>query len=248
MKKTLLTAALAALAISPAAFAQQSTLVVVEESPHTFSANVALVSDYRFRGFTQNNFRPALQGGFDYSHSSGFYLGNWNSNVSSDLFPGGNLEMDFYAGYAHEFGNGLGLDAGVLYYYYPGTTSAKGGTIYNTELYLGLTYGPFYAKYSHGVSDFFGAPDSKNNFYLDVGAEFDLGNGWGVNAKVGYQKLKNDPSISGYVDYSAGVTKDIQGWVLGASVVSTNQRGWYQTDKGRDAGRTGVVVSLARAF
>lgn len=245
MKKVLLTI-LAAAFVAPIAFAQEPD-TATSPSPHGFSANVSVVSDYRFRGFTQNNFRPALQGGFDYSHASGFYIGNWNSNVSSDLFPGGNLEMDFYAGFSREFG-GVGLDAGVLYYNYPGSTSAKGGTIYNTELYLGLSYGPFFAKYSHGVSDFFGAPHSKNNFYLDVGAEFDLGDGWGVNARVGYQKLKNDPMLSGYVDYAAGVTKDINGWVIGATFIATNHRDWYQTTKGRDAGRPGVVLSLARAF
>ncbi len=242
MKKIGLAIVLAA-ATTPA-FAQE----VAVESPHSFSANVALVSDYRFRGFTQNDFRPALQGGFDYSHASGLYLGNWNSNVSSDLFPGGNLEMDFYGGFAREFDNGLGIDVGVLYYNYPGTTSAKGGTIYNTELYLGMSYGPFYAKYSHGVSDFFGAPDSKNNFYIDLGGDFDLGNGWGAFAHVGYQKLKNDAAINGYFDYSAGITKDVYGWELGATVVATSERAWYQTDNGRDAGRPGVYVSLARSF
>ena len=51
-------------------------------SPHTFTANVALVSDYVFRGLTQTNGKPAIQGGFDYSHASGFYAGTWLSNIS----------------------------------------------------------------------------------------------------------------------------------------------------------------------
>ncbi|EYS85711.1 hypothetical protein CF68_09885, partial [Cupriavidus sp. SK-4] len=46
-------------------------------SPHTFTANVSLVSDYRYRGISQTNLRPAIQGGFDYTHESGFYVGNW---------------------------------------------------------------------------------------------------------------------------------------------------------------------------
>lgn len=243
MQKTLLAASLCLLA-TPAAFAQASAETT--QSPHSFSANVSLVSDYRFRGYTQTNLRPAIQGGFDYAHASGFYVGNWNSNVADDLFPGGNIEMDLYGGYARTFGK-LGVDAGVLYYYYPGSEAAKGGTIDNTEIYFGLSYGPFSAKYSHGVSDFFGVPDSRNNFYIEAAADFDLGNGWGLGAHVGYQKLKNDP-YKDYVDYAVGVTKDIQGWELGAKVVATNKKDWYQTAKGRDAGRTGVVVSLARAF
>ena len=243
MKKALLAATLAIVG-SPAAFAAESAVT----SPHTFSANVSLVSDYRFRGFSQTNMRPAIQGGFDYAHESGFYVGNWNSNVADELFPGSNIEMDLYGGYSTTFGNGVGLDAGLLYYYYPGSEAAKGGTVDNAEAYLGLSYGPFSAKYSHGLTDFFGAPDSKNNFYVDLGAEFDLGSGWGVNAHVGYQKLKNDAMYSGYVDYQLGVTKAIDDWTLAASVVTTNKKDWYQTSKGRDAGRTGVIVSVARAF
>ncbi|GAA5232838.1 hypothetical protein FOZ76_01895 [Verticiella sediminum] len=241
--KTALLAAILASVISPAAFAQTAATT----SPHSFSANVGLVSDYRFRGFTQTNLRPAIQGGFDYEHASGFYAGNWNSNVADELFPGGNIEMDLYGGYKHAFGD-VELDVGGLYYYYPGSDAAKGGTIKNFELYAGLAYGPFSLKYSHGMTDFFGAPDSKNNYYVEAGLAFDLGSGWGVDAHVGYQKLKNDPAISGYVDYMAGVTYAFDDWTFGGHVVSTNKKDWYQTSRDRDAGRTGVVFSVARAF
>src|SRR5690606_2136564 len=106
----------------------------------------------------------------------------------------------------------------------------------------------FSLKYSHGLTDFFGAPDSKNNYYVEAGLEFDLGGGWGAGAHVGYQKLRNDAAVSGYVDYSGGVAYTHDGWVFGGKVVSTNKKDWYQTSRGRDAGRTGVVLSVARAF
>src|ERR1035437_4409760 len=51
-------------------------------SPHTFTGNVGLVSQYIFRGLTQTNAHPAIQGGADYSHASGFYAGTWLSNIS----------------------------------------------------------------------------------------------------------------------------------------------------------------------
>ena len=47
-------------------------------------ANVTVVNDYRYRGISQSNFKPAIQGGFDYAHDSGFYVGNWNSSISAD--------------------------------------------------------------------------------------------------------------------------------------------------------------------
>jgi uncharacterized protein (TIGR02001 family) len=100
-----------------------------EVSPIT--ANVTVVNDYRYRGLTQSNFKPAIQGGFDYAHESGFYIGNWNSSISwiSDGYgtaPAASpavsapIEMDFYAGIKKELiAEGFATDIGVLQYYYP---------------------------------------------------------------------------------------------------------------------------------
>ena len=68
-------------------------------SPFTFSANVNAATDYYFRGLTQTWGRPAIQGGFDASHTSGLYAGFWASNVSGNQFAGGSLETDWYGGY-----------------------------------------------------------------------------------------------------------------------------------------------------
>jgi len=107
-----------------------------EASPIT--ANVTVTSNYIYRGLTQTNNKPAIQGGFDYAHESGFYVGNWNSSISwiSDSYgpngygnkttnPGGTsvtgpIEMDFYAGFKKELiAEGFASDFGVLQYYYP---------------------------------------------------------------------------------------------------------------------------------
>jgi uncharacterized protein (TIGR02001 family) len=57
----------------------------------TITGNAGLFSDYRFRGISQTDKKPAFQGGFDVAHSSGFYLGNWNSNIDSSFFGGANI-------------------------------------------------------------------------------------------------------------------------------------------------------------
>ena len=110
---------------------------------------MTIASDYRFRGISQTLGHFAFQGGFDYAHESGVYLGNWNSNVSSAAgYPGASLEMDFYGGYKKAFGD-FGVDVGAIYYYYPGSEanllgaanphSAKtnSGTVHNFEGYIG---------------------------------------------------------------------------------------------------------------
>ena len=90
MKKSIYAVALCA-AVAQPAFAADAPA-----SPNTFTANVALVSDYRFRGISQSYTDPAIQGGFDYSHASGVYLGTWGSSVSGNEYVGGNgMEWDY---------------------------------------------------------------------------------------------------------------------------------------------------------
>jgi len=138
LQKTAISAAAVALLTgltSVAAFAEEAA--APEVSPIT--ANVTVASKYIYRGLTQTNNKPAIQGGFDYAHESGFYVGNWNSNISwiSDGYstssaqksaPGTSapIEMDFYAGFKKELiGEGFASDFGVLEYYYP--TTGLGG-------------------------------------------------------------------------------------------------------------------------
>ena len=99
MRKSVLAAAVAALFISPVAVTTASAQAAKPASPHTFTGNVAVVSDYRFRGISQTYLEPAIQGGFDYSHASGFYFGNWNSSVSGNGFH--NVFVGDLAGSGH---------------------------------------------------------------------------------------------------------------------------------------------------
>ena len=130
LQKTAISAAAVALlaGLSTVAFAADEP-AAAEVSPIT--AIVTVASNYIYRGLTQTNNKPAIQGGFDYAHESGFYIGNWNSSITwiSDSYPGAGqgghsvsapVEMDFYAGFKKEFiGEGFATDIGVLQYYYP---------------------------------------------------------------------------------------------------------------------------------
>ncbi len=129
MKKALLAASVAAvLRTARTAMAQTPAPAPAAkaEPDYTLTANVGLFSDYRFRGFTQTDYQPAIQGGFDFAHKSGFYLGNWNSNVSSALYNGAPIEMDFYGGYKHAFGD-FGLDVGAHLLLLPGHRRVQPG-------------------------------------------------------------------------------------------------------------------------
>lgn len=134
------------------------------KSPHTFTANVSIVSDYRFRGISQTMRRPAIQGGFDYSHTSGFYLGTWASNVdgTTHVYNNTSMEWDLYGGYTGKpfpcTIPDFAYNFGVIYYYYPGGQERNAEhTRYNTvELYWQLSYKWLSIKYSETVTDYFG--------------------------------------------------------------------------------------------
>lgn len=228
----------------------------------TFTGNAGLFSDYRFRGISQTNRKPAFQGGFDVAHSSGLYLGNWNSNVDSTLFSGANLEMDFYGGFKGAAGD-FSYDVGAMYYYYNGSgnTAAFPGSFEtnHTELYIAGGWGPLSLKYSYGVSDFFGVTDSKGAYYLDATVAYPVNKELTVIGHVGYQGgLKNGARLvdmSGGVhdsitDWKLGVTYDYSGWILGASYIDTNRSFSAGTAlaTNRDIAGGTLVLSVTRSF
>jgi len=266
MKKSLLAlAAVSAISVLP-------TLAQAADAPKsdwTITGNAGLFSDYRFRGFTQTGYKPAFQGGFDIGHASGFYVGNWNSNVEQGLYNGASLEMDFYGGYKGSFGD-FGYDVGYLRYYYPNTGAGGSAKIKNGEFYVGGSYGPVSAKWYYAHTKFFSIGDTasgladvdtKGSWYLDLSGAFDLGSGWGVQAHYGYQKIKNGNQAfaAGYTfadadkvsDYKVGVTKDVNGWVFGAALVGTSEKDLFRTAESgltEAAGKTKAVLSVSKTF
>lgn len=212
--------------------------------------NVGATSDYRYRGISQTRVKPALQGGIDYSQG-GFYLGTWASTIKwiKDFDGDAGVEIDLYGGYKGELSPGLGYDVGVLSYVYPSNKLSPSAN--TTELYGALSYGPATLKYSHAVTDTFGNLDSKNSYYVDLSAGFDLGNGFTLTPHVGYQRiagpLKSDAS---YTDYSLTVSKDFSGVVLSVALVGTDaDKSFYSSPvNGKELGKTGVVLGLKYAF
>lgn len=105
---------LALLAITGAA-ALLPAIAQAQAAASPLTGNLTLASDYRFRGISQTFKLPAIQGGLDWSSPGGFYLGNWNSNVSGNQYPNGaGLEMDFYGGYKFEVVKDVTVDLGGI--------------------------------------------------------------------------------------------------------------------------------------
>ena len=145
--------------------------------PFTVTGALTVTSDYRFRGLTQSNERPVPQATINVNSAVGFYVGTWASAIDGGpdgstpaLTNYGIAEVDLYGGYTKTF-SGVGVDVGLLYYYYPG-----GGDGLNTDFFepyasINYTIGPVNAKvggnYAWGGQkglDF--TPGSDDNIYV----------------------------------------------------------------------------------
>jgi uncharacterized protein (TIGR02001 family) len=216
------------------------------EPDYSLSFNVGAVSDYRYRGISQSRKKFALQGGIDYAHRSGFYLGGWASSIKWIKDAGGNasVEIDLYGGYKGSVGN-FSYDIGVLTYQYPSHKLVVSPN--TTEIYGAGSYGPLTLKYSHATSNLFGFSDSKNSYYLDLSALFDLGSGWSLSPHIGYQKVNNNGAFT-YTDYALTLGKDFGGGLTASAALIGTDTDNYIGPSGKNLGKGTLVLGLKYAF
>jgi len=212
--------------------------------------NVGAVTDYRYRGISQSRVKPAIQGGIDYA-AGPFYVGAWASTIKwiDDFGGDAKVEIDLYGGYKGEITKELTYDVGVLGYIYPSNRLSPSAN--TTEIYGALTYGPATLKYSHSLTDTFANTDSKNSYYLDLSASFDLGGGLMLTPHIGYQKIKGPFSDPGsYTDYALTVSKDFSGIVVSGALVGTDaDKSFYSSPvNGKELGKTTLVLGVKYNF
>jgi uncharacterized protein (TIGR02001 family) len=218
------------------------------------SYNIGAVSEYRYRGISQTAEAPALQGGADYAHASGFYLGAWASQIRwiKEVGAKGDVELDLYGGYKGSNSKDLAFDVGYLRYEYVGNTYAdiSGSNANTDEVYGALTYGPVTFKYSYAFSDLFGYKDSKGSTYADLSATFDLGSGFSLVPHVGRQEITGDANKPySYTDYSVTLGKDLgNGLSASLAAIATNADETLYTVNDRKLGKSTVVVGVKYTF
>jgi uncharacterized protein (TIGR02001 family) len=214
------------------------------------NGGATLVSDYRFRGISQTDKRPAIQGTFSISHKSGFYATVWGSSIDDYVAYGGDVELDLIFGYKKTVGSTT-VDTGFLYYYYPGTNGTNANF---AEPYFAVTQlvGPVsvkgtiaYAPKQNALSVGNGAEE---NLYLagdlsyavpktPVGLTAHFGHSFGPS----YLTIGNE-----YSDWSLGATVTHKTLTAGISYVDTNKS--LLSPSGRDISGSGVVASIGAAF
>lgn len=220
------------------------------------TGSVALTSDYIFRGVSQTNQNPALQGGIEYAADNGLYIGAWGSNVSwlHDTVVIGDsisnsLELDAYAGYRGKFNDTFGYDVGVLTYWYPGDYPSGFNKADTTEIYVGVTAGLFALKYSYALTDLFGYADSDGSSYLDASVNWEFQPTWTLNLHAGKQWIENNEDFE-YTDWKVGVTKTFEGgYSIAFAYTDTDaETALYTNSHNNKIADDAFVLTLAKAF
>lgn len=195
----------ASLALCSAASAQLSAAEV--------TANVALTSDYKFRGISQTDTGPAIQGGFDIGFQSGVYVGTWGSNVDF----ANSLELDYYIGYSTDLNDDVAIDVGYLYYDYPSTPDQDDyAEVYASVSFMDFTLGGNYSddyynetgKFFYVYGDYeFALPE---DFSLAIHYGYNDFDRSSTNANAGENVFLSDGADS-YGDYNITVSKSFSG-------------------------------------
>lgn len=270
MRMPILSLSVAAAMLSPAIASAQAAAA----SP--IAGNMGFFSEYVFRGLTQTDGKPAIQGGFDYAHSSGAYVGTWASNISwlndspgATGYTSSSLEWDFYGGYKGAIAGDLGYDVGALFYYYPGRFAQPAGVDVRKadtlEGYGALTWKWLSAKFSYSLLDrTFGVPSSRGTWYLDLSASFPVTDKINLIGHYGISKFNgtsaacaaggaDNDTCASYNDYKLGATYALpQSFTVGAAWTATDmdaaQKTFYSNAAGRRLGDSTVTVYLQKTF
>ncbi len=172
-------------------------------SANEVEANIALSTDYVFRGFSQTDENPAISGGFDYAFDSGFYLGTWASNV--DFGDDTSTEIDLYVGYAFDLTDFISLDLSAVQFIYPDETDSLNYEEYIASLgfgdaSVGVVYSPEYLGFDTSA------------VILNAGYSLGVTDSISLDFNVGYTKLDDETKgliyegSDDYLDYSIGLT------------------------------------------
>ena len=237
---------------------------------YTLTANAGLFTEYIFRGISQTAGKPAVQGGFDWAHSSGFYLGTWGSNISwledFGAYNRSSLEWDFYGGYKNNFPGteDWNYDVGLLYYYYPGHKNPNVSSANTLELYGAVGWKWVSLKASYTLSDnYFGTrptgEKSQGTWYWDLTATYPVPDtAWALIGHVGGLRLRNNGSgdfDADYTDWKLGASYTIpdgtvfKGLEVGAYYTDNNAKEPFYTDlTGYDTSKARGVVYVKKTF
>lgn len=208
-----------------------------------FTANVAFTSDYVFRGISQSNEEPTIQGGFDWAHpDTGLYLGVWGSGVD---FNDATTEIDLYGGIGGSVDK-LSWKAGGIYYYYPGADDSLNYDFAEIAVSVGYDFEVAQATVSVNYSpNYFG--DSGDAWYPSLNVVVPLPKDFSAEAHAAYQAIDDNAAfgVEDYTDWSLGLNYAYEGFNFGLKYIGTDLD---EPSECADGCGDRVVFTVSRSF
>ncbi|MCD8522105.1 MAG: TorF family putative porin [Saccharospirillaceae bacterium] len=208
------------------------------------SADLAVVSDYRFNGVSQTDKSPALQAGLNYSHDSGLYAGTWASNVDFGGSDDTNLEWDYFLGFYHDFNPTFGIDVGYAQYTYRGASYSDD---YNYgEYYAGLYFNANTTLYWYHAPEYFGLDTAHNVFKLSHSmplGDYTLAFAAAHSVSDDKDVWAWDENEASYQYAEVAVSRTFHGFDIKGSLMTTTI-----DDDFNDNGNSTIVLSVKRSF
>ena len=220
--------------------------------PSPVTGNFGLTTDHKFRGISQSQNGAAVQGGVNYAPGNGFYVGNWNTSVSTLVYRNGNgVQSDIYGGYKTVVVKGVTLDVGSYNYFYQRATNGSNPKFDTNEVYVGVGTGPIVVKYSRSLSNYFGAVNSKGTQYYQADVSYPVAVKLTADAHIGRTNVANS-NTADVTDYKVGATYNLTGWKIGAHYYTNAGLGSAvrvaDTVDNRQLYKNAVVVSASKSF
>ena len=241
---------LGVLSMASAAVAEEKDFF--DDIPGSFSADVAITNDYVYRGTSQTDEHPALQGGIYWSNEfkAGSQdltldLGVWGSNVDFNDGDRASVEIDYTAGLSTEI-NGIGLGVGYIYYSYPGSGSALDYNFHEFNASISKDFEIASASATFNWSpDFFGGVDDA--YYWDLGVDVPLPHKFVASAHLGFQQFDDDAQDD-YVDWSVGISRPVKGIDVSLTYYDTDIDDGGFCGESNDNCTSRFVVAVSKAF
>ncbi|MCS4305953.1 uncharacterized protein (TIGR02001 family) [Rheinheimera pacifica] len=195
------------------------------------SGDITFTSDYAFRGVSQTEEAPAIQGGLSLASESGFYVSVWGSNV--DFLAEGTLELDVMLGWSGAINDDWSTDVGIMRYGYPNTAipGSNFWEVYGSLSYKDLTFGLAYSDDYYANSGKF--------YYIYADYSYALTENFSLDLHVGQNEY--DDSSASYLDWSVGISTEVLGAGLSLAYVDTDINGSYLADRR-------VIFSISKSF
>lgn len=251
LKLSVAAIALAGIAATSAAFADEESSLGSQ-----FSASLAVASDYRFRGITQNNKEATPEFGLNWTGPEGFYAGTWEAKTDwGNNTP--SFETDLFFGKHTDLG-GTDLNTEIYYYGYPDYNKPLGGTAKQASFFEGIVqlshaFGPLTITGTGAYSPEWSGVGG-NAAYGEGTFSYAMLDWLSLSANVGYQYANHVYAHDDYVHYDVGATATWKAFSLDFRYVATDMNkvecaNWMVTKTACAGGFTALLTyNIAKLF